>query len=44
MRAAFASAAQAAEKGLLAALEGWTIDDLARSAVRQGKRAARSTV
>ncbi len=41
MRAAFADAARAAERGLLAALADRTIADLARSALREGKRAAR---
>src|SRR5512142_3238115 len=42
MRAAFADAARAAQRGLLAALEDRTVADLARSAVREGKRAARA--
>ncbi len=42
MRAAFADAARAAERGLLAALAHRTVADLARSALREGKRAARA--
>jgi len=37
MRAAFAEAARAAERGLLSALEHRTVADLARAAVRLGK-------
>ena len=40
MRAAFADAAQAAERGMLAALTKRTVADLSRSAVREGKRSA----
>jgi Rrf2 family protein len=40
MRAAFAEAARAAEAGLLAALGGRTVDDLARRALRAGRPAA----
>ncbi len=39
MRAAFAEAARAAERGLLSALAHRTVADLARSALREGKRA-----
>ena len=38
MRAAFADTARAAERGLLSALEHQTVADLARAAVREGKR------
>jgi len=41
MRAAFAGAARTAEKGLLSALGSFTVADLARSAVREGRKAAR---
>jgi Rrf2 family protein len=41
MRAAFAEAARAAQRGLLAALADRTVADLARRAVREGKRAVR---
>src|SRR5512144_1262061 len=40
MRAAFAEAARAAERGLLAALADRTVADLARNAVREGRRAS----
>jgi Rrf2 family transcriptional repressor of oqxAB len=40
MRAAFADAARAAERGLLGALADRTIADLARNAVREGKRSS----
>ncbi len=38
MRAAFAATARAAQRGLLEALADRTVADLARSAVREGKR------
>jgi Rrf2 family transcriptional regulator, repressor of oqxAB len=38
MRRAFAATAQAASVGLLGALGAQTVDDLSRSALRQGKR------
>jgi Rrf2 family transcriptional repressor of oqxAB len=41
MRAAFADAARAAQRGLLEALGDRTVADLARTAVREGKRVAR---
>ncbi len=41
MRAAFADAARAGERGLLNALADQTVADLARDAVREGRRLAR---
>ncbi len=41
MRAAFADTARAAQRGLLAALADRSVADLARSALREGKRGVR---